>query len=412
MARFQLDAEIPETGIQSAARNATRTVARAGEAALGAPGDIASGLLGLGEFAAKKLGATKPTLFGEAQKIIPTSDTFKRYGTDVIAKFLPEGYLEPQGNYEKLADELVGDFVSFITPTTGPLKLGVKTAAKIAGAGTAAKFGAQQLDLGEGTQEGVKLGGMLAASFLGLPKLDAYKNALYDAARENLPEGAQVAATELRPAIKKVEHRATLGHASSAEKEALDYLKSVDEKIVQNKIPLDSVWQLKKDLNEMAFKSSRPAETKAAQQLLRPVKEALGKTIEAARSEAPGFVSNLLAADEIHRAVNSAGPLGQFLKENIKFDAFKSPLTSALLGASYYVGAPVIKAGVGAALGKNIYLAGEAIVKSPEVRKYYAKTMQAALKQNATQVRKFSRLLDNALQKENEEESGRYVLSD
>lgn len=418
MARFQLEAEVPETGVQSATRNIARTAARVGESALGAPGDIASGLLGLGEYASQKLGY-EPSILGTTRDYIPTSDTFKKYGTDVIAKYLPEGYLEPQGTYEKLADELVGDFVSFITPTAGPLKVGAKTAAKIAGAGNAAKFGAQQLDLGEGTQEGVKLGAMLAASFLGLPKLDAYKNALYDAARDSLPEGARVSADDLLPAIKKVEHRVNLGHAGEAEKEAIGYLKSIEDKISRknldnvskNEIPLDSVWQLKKDLNEMAFKSSRPAETKAAQQMLRPVKDALAKTIESARSEAPGFVSNLQVADEIHRAINSSGPLGQFLKDNIKFDAFKSPLTSALLGGAYYAGLPVVKAGVGGALGKNIYLAGESIIKSPEVRKYYSKTIQAALRENATQTRKFSRLLDNALQKEGEEQSGRYVLS-
>ncbi len=412
MARFQLEAEVPETGIQSTTRNIARTVARAGEAALGAPGDIASGLLGIGEFAAKKLGATKPTVFEQARKIIPTSETVKKYGTDTIAKYLPEGYLEPQGTYEKLADELVGDFVSFITPAVGPLKLGAKTAAKIAGAGSAAKFGAQKLDLGEGAQEGVKLGAMLATSFAGQPRLNAYKNSLYDAARENLPEGAKVSAIELKLAIRKVEHAATLGHISAAEKEALDYLRSVEDKITQNKVPLESVWQLKKDLNEMAFKSSRLAETKAAQQILRPVKEALAKTIEGARSEYPAFVNNLSAADEIHRAINSSGPMGQFLRDNINFDALKSPLTSALLGGAYYAGLPVLKTGVGAAVGKELYLAGEAFLKSPEVRKYYGRTVQAALKQNATQTKKFSHLLDNSLAKEEEQSpKGRYILS-
>jgi hypothetical protein len=413
MARFELEPEVAETGLQSGVRNVARGIARAGEAALGAPGDILSGALGLGEYAAKKIGATKPTVFEQARKIVPTSETVRKYATENIAKFLPEGYLEPQSNYEKLADELIGDFVSFITPTTGPLKLGAKTAAKIAGAGTAAKFGAQQLDLGEGTQEGVKLGAMLATSLGGRPKLDAYKNSLYEAARENLPEGARVSASELSPAIKAVEKRATLGHASAAEKEAIDYLRSVEDKISGKTIPLDSVWQLKKDLNEMAFKSSKVAETKAAQQLLRPVKDALGKTIEGARTQFPAFVNNLSMADEIHRAVNASGPLGQFLRDNIKFDAFKSPLTSALLGGAYYAGMPVIKTGVGAAVGKNLYLAGEAALKSPEVRKYYAKTVGAALKENVTQTKKFSRLLDDSLSKEQAKESpeGRYILS-
>ncbi len=415
MARFELDVDAPETGLSSGVRNIARSAARAGEAALGTPGDIASGVLGLGEMGAKALGATKPTVFGELQKIIPTSETVKKYGTDTIAKFLPEGYLEPQGEYEKASDELISDFVSFITPAAGPLKLGVKSAGLIAGAGNVAKQFAKELEWGEGTQQGVKLGAMLATSLAGAPKLNAYKNSLYEAARENLPEGAYVSAEKLLPAIKKAEKIATAGHVSAAEKEALEFLTSTQDKIRYNSktVPLESVWQLKKDLNDWAFKSSKVAETKAAQQLLKPVREGLNETLKSARSSYPKFVDNLFAADEIHRAVNTSGPVGQFLRDNIKFDTLKSPLTSALLGASYVAGAPVVKAGLAAGLGKNIYLAGEAALKSPQVRKYYGDTIKAALKQNATALLKNTRLLDEALSKQEggAEAQGRYVLS-
>ncbi len=414
MSRYQLDVEVPETGLQSTARNLARSAARVGEAALGTPGDIASGLLGLGEMGAKAIGATKPTLFEGLKKIIPTSQTVKKYGTDTIAKFLPEGYLEPQGEYEQAADELIGDFVSFVTPAVGPLKIGAKSAAAISGVGNAAKQLAKSYDFGEGTQQGVKLGAMLATSLAGLPKLNAYKDSLYEAARENLPEGARVSAESLLPAIKKAEKAAIAGHIGAAEKEALEFLESVQDKVRYGTktIPLESVWELKKDLNEWAYKSSKVAETKAAQQLLRPVKEGLTKTLQSARKEYPKFVDNLFAADEIHSAVNTSGPVGQFIRDNVKFDTLKSPLTSALLGASYVAGAPVIKAGLTAGIGKNIYLAGEAALKSPQIRKYYAETIKAAARQNATALLKSTRLLDKALSEKGQEETqGRYILS-
>lgn len=415
MSRFQLDVDAPETGLASGARNIARSAARAGEAALGTPGDIASGVLGLGEMGAKALGATKPTVFGELKKIIPTSETVKKYGTDTIAKFLPEGYLEPQGEYEKAADELISDFVSFITPAAGPLKLGVKSAGLIAGAGNAAKQFTKELDFGEGTQQAVKLGAMLITSLAGAPKLNAYKESLYEAARENLPEGAYVSAEHLLPSIKKAEKIATAGHIGAAEKEALEFLRSTEDKIRYGSktMPLESVWQLKKDLNNWAFKSSKVAETKAAQQLLKPVREGLNDTLKSARKSYPKFVDNLSMADEIHRAVNTSGPVGQFLRENVKFDSLKSPLTSALLGMSYAAGAPVVKTALAAGLGKSVYLAGEAALKSPQVRKYYANTINAAIKQNATALLKNTRLLDNALAQEQESEApqGRYELS-
>lgn len=418
MARFQLEPKAPETGIGSVGRNIARTVARAGESALGTPGDILSGVLGLGELGAQKLGATKPTIFNEIRQFIPTSETVKKYGTESIAKFLPQGYLEPQGEYEKLADELVGDFVSFVTPTVGPLKIGTKAAAAITGAGNAAKQLAKSVDLGEGAQEGVKLGAMLATSLAGLPKLNAYKDSLYTAARENLPEGARTSAEKLIPSIRKAEKIATKGHVGAAEKEALDFLKSVEDKIAHGSktVSLDSVWQLKKDLNDWAFKSSKVAETKAAQQLLRPVKEGLTETLNDARKEYPKFVDNLFAADEIHKAVNSSGKIGQFLREHISFDALKSPLTSALAGASYASGFPIIKGGIGLGIGKGLYLAGEAALKSPQVRKYYIDVIQAAARKNATQLLKSTRLLDQALLKEQNQSKSegpfsRFVLS-
>lgn len=411
MARFELETEVPGTGISGGARQLARSAARAGEAALGAPGDIASGLLGIGEWGAQKLGATKPTLFGELRKLVPTSETVRKYGTETIARFLPEGYLQPQDEYEQAADELIGDFVSFVTPLSGPLKIGAKSAALISGAGTAAKQLAKSLDFGEGAQQGVKLGAMLATSLAGQPRLNAYKESLYEAAHEALPEGAYVSAEKLLPSIRKAEKFATAGHVSAAEKEALEYLRSVEDKIRYGSktVPLDSVWRLKKDLNEMAFKSSRVAETKAAQQLLRPVREGLNETIKDARKAYPKFVDNLTAADEIHKAVNSSGIVGQFLRDNIKLDALKSPLTSTVLGMSYMAGVPVVKGSLAAGLGKSIYLAGEAAVKSPQVRKYYADTIKAAMRQNATATLKSARLLDNALAKE-EGNEGRYVL--
>src|SRR5580692_725513 len=117
--RWELVEETPQEspGLNSVARHGARTVARAAETALGLPGDLASLALSGVNLAHKGITGEYSPSIETAQGYLPTAEKIRQKVTTPLEKnVLPEGYLTPKDEYEQLADNLVSDFVSIITP--------------------------------------------------------------------------------------------------------------------------------------------------------------------------------------------------------------------------------------------------------------------------------------------------------
>lgn len=429
MARFELDPEVPETGLQSGVRNIARTTARGGEAVAGAPADVVVGGANLLDMLIKKgplFGETAgQPLFGAGRigEYLPTSQNIKKHVTGRIAEHLPEGYLEPQSATEEFSDEVFGTIASLASPLLGGAKMGLKAATALGGGGSLAKFAAKEMGASPELQEGVKTGSMLLGSYLGSKALGTAKKDMYAASEagiESLPPRTAVQSPKVFTAVRKIDDIIASGAIGKPEKKALNFIRDVQHQLnYSNKnIPLESLTRLKKQLNNMIYNSTDVAETKAATELLKPLKTAFLETLEDNRTKYPTVIDNLLMADEIHAATSRISGIKDFVKENIK-EGFKSNFTTLLFGNLFGPLKNLSRAKAAINFGTGVYQAGKGglqilstLLQSPQIRKHYWETMNNALKMNATGFLRSARKLDEAILKEEQDiqQGSRYIL--
>lgn len=451
MARFSVEIpgqQVPGTGISPAAkkvsraaetiqqaaptlgdigRNVARFGARAGEAILGAPADLATAALGLGSLG-EQVTQGQPQILSQlheaARSYLPTSENIRKYGTEKIAeKVLPEGYLQPQTENEQRWDNVVDTIASLGSPLLGSARVGLKTAAKLGLSGEFAKWGAEKLGFGETGQAVASTGAMLATSLAGAPHMTEYAGTLYNRAKDIAKNAKPVSAATIENVIADTRKNILgKGARNKAKGIAEEFLQDIESKIdpVTKTIPLDEIAQLKQDINANIYKSSNQAEVRAAEQYLREVKGAL---IEGAKSNKE-FANNLLAADEIWSALKQEDIVSNFLQKYIKSDIneLKSPLTTAFLSTlagaaitplSPSIGSTLITGGIGLA-GYTGYKALQVFRKSPQARKYYKDLMKYSLQKNVPQVLKTIKKLDHAFLVNDESEQpngGRYSVT-
>lgn len=200
----------------SVLRNTTRLAARSGEAALGLPGDIESGLrtvkeavlpskydpaqylvdgiksgakrfLGIdldkinpANYLVDQLKKILPSIDGQ---ILPTSETVRK---GITKKVLPKSFSVPQGGWETLADDFVSDATSLLVPVKG--KIPFARALKTAGAGNLASTLVKKIGGGEGSQAGAKIGTILLTSMGNPFSFKNHVKTLYPSQAENFAD--------------------------------------------------------------------------------------------------------------------------------------------------------------------------------------------------------------------------------
>ena len=417
---------VPSIG--DAARNVARTAARAGEAVLGAPADLATAALGLGGLAEQVIGGEPQILsqlHGAASKYLPTSENIRKYGTEKVAeKILPENYLNPQGEYEKRWDGLVDTVASLGSPLLGPAKAGIKLATKLGLSGEFAKWGAEKVGFGEFGQAVTSTGAMLATSLAGSPRMIERAKGLYNeskaAAKELKGIKRFVSSEKLIEGVKETRKIIGKGLNNPAKKIVLEDLKTIEKKIKGNLVPLEEVVEFQKNINERIYKSTNKVDYKAASEYLNPVKSSSIDTIKDAAKTHPKVANPLLAADELWAAIKNDDPIGEFLTKRINYDInkLKSPVTKGLLstmaGAAAtaipvvgnYVGGTLIGGGAGI-VAYTGYKAVQVFNKSPVARKIYKDLLTSTLKKNVPATLKNIRKLDHIFMAEDEKQGGK-----
>lgn len=414
-------------GTPDITRNAVRIGARAGESALGAPADLATGALGLGALAEQVIQGEPQIvskLHEKARTYLPTSENIRKYGTEKIAeKVLPAGYLEPQSEAEQTIDNFVDLAFSIGSPALGSLKTGVKVAGKLAAAGTFGGWAAKRLGFGEAGQAAATGGAMLAATLAGRPRLIDKARSLYNSSKEAAKAGAvekpfnivkDIGSTRIKEGIRESLAEMDKGLENTAKNIARKNIDQIQSKInpVTGKIALEEIAQIKKDINENIYKSSNVAEEKAASKYMKPVKDALFDTIKESEKFNPRFAKDLIEADAIWAALHEQGPIANFMQKWVKMDVndIKSPLTVGILttlgGTAIEPFFPTAGQYIrGAGVGLSAFSIGNAariFTKSPVARKYYGELIGAALKQNVPATLKAIRKLDDIFVAEDE----------
>jgi hypothetical protein len=406
-----------EMPVATVTRGLARTAARASEAALGVPGDIASSLLSLGNLAYNKATGEQSPL-GNVSDYLPTSKNIKEYGTKTIEKaLLPKDYLEPQGEGEQLADNIISDFSSIIMPVGGALGLAgkggkiakgaVKSAAISSGLGNIAGFLTKNITGNEGAAEGVKAGTMLLTSLVGSPRMINKAQELYEKAKGLVPETAQVTTKPIGDALNKID-KLLVGQKENRGGKALQsFLESEAHKIANtSSASVDDIIRFKQGFNKYLRENPSLRDVGDATKQLR---EGINHTIDAYGKTNPSFLNAYRSADQLYSEALKSNKLQDFIASSTKKIASKGLKTKGvlqLLGLGSYAAKALPALGAASVAGAVTYPIAEiykripGLLEKPAVRRYYAQTLKQAAKGSRPGVIKAVIGLDKAIEKE------------
>lgn len=394
-------------------RHGARTIARAGETALGLPGDLAHLALSGVNLAHKGITGEWSPEIETAKSYLPTAQNIRKNVTKSLEeKILPEGYLTPQGEYEKLADDFVSDLVSILTPTGAAGLLGkgskalkgvAKGAALTSGLGNTAGFLTKKLGGSEGMADAVKAGTMLGTSLLGAPRMKKTAIDLYEKVAQEVPSSLKVSTKPLQNAVREAE-KLMVGHESTKGGQALrDYFKdTMNQFLDYPEIDLASVIQADKGLNKVA--SQNPAIWKDVLRAKNAVSDGIMKTIK--QSGRPDLSDAYETAKTLYAESLKSSKIQDWINNTAK-TAFKHPIsipTAVVLGITNPDLLPKVAlaaTGVGTAnvIG-SIIKRIPGILNSKQVQRYYMQAISAAGRNSRPAFIKASHMLDKEIDKE------------
>lgn len=407
--------QIPESSLGFIGRTGARTLARAGEAVVGLPGDIASAGLGLANYGISKI-TGKP---GPIPKIpLPTSQAIR----ENVTKPLTGDYLEPQGSGEKFYDDIIGDAALLFAPFKGKVPFAKAATGALARSaiGNTAQWAAEEVTGSPIIGAGVKIGSMaLAGTFGGRKQLNTLKQESYNKAFSNLKPNYRFNISPERTEIDKLIRSISRGDRPD-KSFILDRLRSLDNVNGSN---LEEVINIKQDWNKYL---SDPSLGKASRDTLKKAVGTLNNGIKRYGSTNPEFYKPYKIGEELTGALQSTNYVQQILSKHPYLEkSIKNPLAKHLLFGSFLygsgkIGAPTIAAGIGTAAAlKEGAKAYQLLTKSPVARKIYKDTIEATLKNDvksiAKNLSKLDKVADN-FSKDNPEvqqesnKKGRYEL--
>jgi hypothetical protein len=128
-------------------------------------------------------------------------------------------------------------------------------------------------------------------------------------------------------------------------------------------------------------------------------------------SHHPEFATIQKEANSLREGLESSTKVGSFLKKHVNIEKFASPKTLGAFGLYHLIGGTsplkIAKNIGGALVAKGIYSTIQSF-ENPAVRKYYTKTVQAALRKNIPLAAKYAHQLDRAIREEHEQ--GDYIV--
>lgn len=336
-----------------------------------------------------------------ATQFLPATSQVK----EKITQIAPE-YFTPKTPGEEATSEFVQDLTSFLHPLFGPI--GKAQAAKslvTAGLGNLAKWGAKEIKLPEGYQEGVKVGTMLMSSLgLNKPNIGKKISEWYQKTAKLLPKGVGIEATNLKGTMKNVleEFGPELGDASNpgriyVDKKVANLQNAINES--KNTIPVEQAQAFVKDFNSEYRAGTVPHNAKAPMgQLI----EGLKDTVMKIKDEYPEFTEAYERGSEMLRTMNTTGRVSDFIKRVA--DGLKE-LRTPIAVATGGTGLAVVE---GVRASKPIVKFIENLNRSKGIRSAYLDMVKNAAKENATATaRSIERLNKEYIKAEKQEQKPR-----
>jgi hypothetical protein len=361
-------------------RGGLRTGARALEQIGGIPGDIASAVLGVGNYLS---GGAIPS-YEDVQKKLPTPPTTAQ-NREALKK-LTKGYLEPQGPVESFIDDVAGDVAGLAAGSSTPLKNVLFKAVT----GNAASGLVKSLGGGPTAQAATKLGVMMLGSLPGGKKaLIDQKEVLYKEAEE-LAQGNSASVTKPHKVAKDIFDKLTVSdtpHSPEVVKRA-EHIANLTKDV--ETLPLIKIWEAKKDLNKWISHASTDS---GAIPYYKRMVGALNEAIQESGNKE--FLNVFNRAEDIATGLLKGSETTKFLKENLNKDSLKWPLISWLARGtqSAYKLAKNQLAGVTAEQAHNVSSFWDLISNSKEARNHYIKLLAAGAAHDVAAANKEAQLL-------------------
>ncbi len=375
-------------GLYETGRHAARIGSRIAETIGGIPGDISS-LIQSGVFSGlEAIGghkASKESRESVKKDRSPTSHELKELSQDATG-----GFTKAQGPTEEAIDEYTETAASLLGPMKFRRALGVALAAN------SAKQGIKLTGLGEGAQEGAKLGTMFLSSLYNPGGALKYASSQYDKAKQ-LSKGASINAESFRnnvsSMIKDLEKGVTTSEKTSVLKPAREILEKINPR---GKISVDELTSAKRDINKLM---GEPDTLKGAKKLLKALGGQIDDAIKPYEKLNPKFKEVYRPANEIYGAVMQGNKASNFIKNILGTKSVLGAIAGeAVLGHPEYIipTAGAAASAFGAARTTDFFTR---LAKSPELRKYYSKAMLAAASEDAKSLRIYADKINQELDK-------------
>lgn len=380
-----------ESRIGSTVRNLARTGARVLETGAGMAGDVIRPAQDLLENFISKTITGKPITPEQKEKIkkfyskseemqpFPTSSEIKESHEPITKE-----YLKPKNETEAIADEVTQDIVPYMLGGGKGFINSLVRAGSIAGLGQAGKEIARQTGAGEKGQDFAKMGTMFLSSMFDPKKATKLASSLYSAREASIPVGVTANATKLESNMLKMANkmRRSGRNMAPSEKEIAKAAEGIVADIRDGQMSYQKAAAHKRSLHETAkkflYENPTSADKAGTRKLFSALTHDLESFIETSKDKYPKFYNAHKQANEVFGAIESGRKASRFLEENLPKNLGKaaSKVASAIL--------------------KPIELTTH-FVKSPTLRKYYLQAIHAAANENAPQmIRNIRKLQEGA----------------
>jgi len=390
--------EFPESAYQSEEeterdidRAKARTLSRAAETVIGAPGDIASFFSGL---------------FGKEQNILPTSSSLREKSEKASL-----GYTKAQTEFEKTGDELVSDITSMALPGSGSYSFARNIGIPVVG--TLVKEGLKYSEKDERSQAYGKVGTMVALDLLSRKAggVKGYAGSLFQKAEELIPKGLSIDAKGLEKSLNVLEKELAKGGERVTTAKSLKKISEIKSEIKNGKIDAKALAAYRPSINEaieelggFSIELPKKLKPKAVFNLNQVKKETIKTLDQYGEKLNPEFLKASKSANEAWAAYENSNKIAKFIHDKVPFSP-KSKAVQMLFSYSPVaaVGAasalsPV--AAAGAATGVAAYQGYKVldrVIRSPTLRKYYLNSLKEAAAGNAPATARNLKALDLAL---------------
>jgi hypothetical protein len=330
-------------------------------------------------------------------KGLPTSQRMREAG-----KGLTGGKYEPKNAAEELGDEIVTDLTSLSVGggrSSFLKKLGVSIGANLS------KEGVKLLGGSEGSQQLAKIGTMVGLSLVNPKGASKYASKLYAEAKQSLPKGASISSANLEEELGSLKAALEKGGSAPSKTKAIEKINEIGKKIEGDQIQIDELVEFKKTINELRqglyqeFQGNKPGRLLAKKNL-----DSVSKGVDNAISEYgktnPEWEKLYRSANEVYGTVAQSKKVSDWIGRTfIPNQITKGAASIGGLAATLFkpIVVPAALAGYAGLKGAELLVR---IAKSPTLRKYYAESLKAAVRQDSSAVASNLKKLDAAMTKE------------